>query len=69
MFGVWIIILLFSLWAIFDISQAITLPYFFIFQALLHLVLGIIGKRFIHPSMISAWLIHFPCGGFGQFGY
>jgi len=60
--AVWTVIPLFSLWAVFDISQAITLPYFFIFQALVHLLLGIFGKRIIHPGMISAWLIHIPWG-------
>jgi hypothetical protein len=60
--AVWTIIPLFSLWAVFDINQAITLPYFFIFQAVVHLLLGIVGKRIIHPGMISAWLIHIPWG-------
>jgi hypothetical protein len=60
--AVWTVIPLFSLWAVFDIGQAIAIPYFFIFQAVVHLILGIIGKRFIHPGMISAWLIHVPWG-------
>jgi hypothetical protein len=62
MIAVWIAIPLFSLWAVFDISQAIALPYFFIFQAVVHLILGIIGKRFIHPGMVTAWLVHVPWG-------
>lgn len=60
--AVWIAMPLFSLWAIYDIGQAIALPYFFIFQAVVHLILGIVGKRFINPGMISAWLIHVPWG-------
>jgi hypothetical protein len=60
--AVWTLIPLFSLWAVFDIRQVITLPYFFIFQAVLHLILGIVGKQLIHPGMISAWLIHVPWG-------
>jgi hypothetical protein len=59
---VWIAMPLFSLWAIFDISQAIALPYFFIFQAVVHLILGVVGKRLINPGMISAWLVHVPWG-------
>ena len=59
---VWIALPLFSLWALFDIRQAIALPYFFIFQAVVHLILGIVGKRFFNPGMISAWLIHVPWG-------
>jgi hypothetical protein len=60
--AVWTLIPLFSLWAVFDIRQVITLPYFFIFQAVLHLILGIVGKQLIHPGIISAWLIHVPWG-------
>jgi len=59
---VWIAMPLFSLWAIIDISQAIALPYFFIFQAVVHLILGVVGKRLINPGMISAWLVHVPWG-------
>lgn len=59
---VWIALPFYSLWAVFDISQAIWMPYFFIFQAFVHLILGIVGKRFINPGMVSAWLIHVPWG-------
>jgi hypothetical protein len=60
--AVWIVISLFSLWAVFDINQAIAIPYFFIFQAIVHLILGIVGKRIIHPGIVSAWLVHVPWG-------
>lgn len=60
--AVWTIIPLFSLWAVFDISQAIAIPYFFIFQAFVHLILGIVGKRLVHPGMVTAWLVHVPWG-------
>jgi hypothetical protein len=60
--AVWIAIPLFSLWSVFDIRQATALPYFFIFQALIHLILGIAGKRFLNPGMVSAWLVHVPWG-------
>jgi hypothetical protein len=60
--AIWIVIPLFSLWAIFDIRQAIALPYFYIFQAVIHLILGIVGKRLLNPGMVSAWLVHVPWG-------
>ncbi len=60
--AVWIAIPLFSLWAVFDIRQAIALPYFFIFQAVIHLILGIVGKRLLNPGMVSAWFVHVPWG-------
>ena len=60
--AVWIALSFFSLWALFDIRQAIAIPYFFIFQAVVHLILGIVGKRIINPGMVSAWLIHVPWG-------
>jgi hypothetical protein len=59
---VWIVLPLFSLWAISDLRQAAWIPYYFIFQAILHLVLGILGKRFLNPGMVSAWLVHVPWG-------
>jgi len=59
---VWIAVPLFSLWAIFDINQAIALPYFYIFQAVVHLILGIVGKRLLNPGMITAWFLHVPWG-------
>jgi hypothetical protein len=60
--AVWIAIPLFSLWAVFDIRQAIGFPYFFIFQAVIHLVLGIVGRRFLNPGMVTSWLLHVPWG-------
>lgn len=57
---VWIAMPLFSLWAVFDIHQAIWMPYFYIFQALIHLFLGVVGKRFLNPGMITSWLVHVP---------
>jgi hypothetical protein len=58
--GVWILFSFYSLWAVTDVIQGAWMPYFFIFQALIHLMLGIVGKRFLNPGMISAWLIHVP---------
>jgi hypothetical protein len=58
--AVWIIFSIYSLWAITDVTQGGWMPYFFIFQALIHLALGIVGKRFFNPGMVSAWLVHVP---------
>ena len=38
------------------------MPYFFILQAVVHLMLGIVGKRLLNPGMVSAWLVHVPWG-------
>jgi hypothetical protein len=59
---VWIALPLYSLWAVADLTQAAWMPYFFIFQAVIHLMLGIVGKRFFNPGMVSAWLVHVPWG-------
>jgi hypothetical protein len=59
---VWIAMPLYSLWAVTDLTQAAWMPYFYIFQAVLHLILGIVGKRFLNPGMVSAWLVHVPWG-------
>jgi hypothetical protein len=59
---VWTALPLYSLLAIADLTQAAWMPYFFIFQAVVHLILGIIGKRFFNPGMVSAWLVHVPWG-------
>lgn len=62
MIAVWLIIPLFCLWGFYDIDQAIAIPYFFILQAVIHLFLGIIGKRLLNPGMATAWLLHVPWG-------
>jgi len=59
---VWIFIPLSGLQAVSDVTQAGFLPYFVIFQAIVHLVIGIVGKRFLNPGMITAWLVHVPWG-------
>ena len=59
---VWILLPLSGFQAITDVPQAAFLPYFVIFQAVVHLIIGIVGKRFFNPGMISAWLVHVPWG-------
>jgi hypothetical protein len=60
--AVWVALPLYSLWAVADLTQAAWMPYFVIFQAVVHLILGIVGKRFLNPGMVSAWLVHVPWG-------
>ena len=60
--AVWIALPLYSLWAVADLTQAAWMPYFIIFQAVVHLILGVVGKRFLNPGMVSAWLVHVPWG-------
>jgi hypothetical protein len=59
---VWFFFPLASLSSVNDLSQGAWMPYFFIFQAVVHLIIGIVGKRFINPGMVSAWLVHVPWG-------
>jgi len=59
---VWIFLPLSGLQAVTDLTQAAFLPYFVIFQAVVHLIIGIVGKRFLNPGMVSAWLVHVPWG-------
>jgi hypothetical protein len=58
--AVWVFMPLYSLWALTDIHQAIWMPYFYIVQAVIHLVLSIIGKRLYTPGLATAWLLHVP---------
>jgi hypothetical protein len=59
---VWFFLPLSGLQAVTDMTQAGWMPYFVIFQAIIHLILGIVGKRFLNPGMITAWLVHVPFG-------
>jgi hypothetical protein len=59
---VWIALPLYSLWAITGLIQSAWMPYSYIFQAVVHLILGIVGKRFLNPGMVPAWLVHVPWG-------
>jgi hypothetical protein len=59
---VWFFLPLSGFQAMTDLTQAGFLPYFVIFQAVVHLAIGIVGKRFLNPGMVSAWLVHVPWG-------
>jgi hypothetical protein len=57
---VWILLPVAGLLSIIDMRFGVWMPYFIIFQAISHLILGIKGKRLINPGMVSSWLIHTP---------
>ncbi len=57
---VWLPIPAFSLLSLYDIRFGIWIPYFLIFQAIIHVVLGILGKKIVNPGFYSAWLVHVP---------
>jgi len=59
---VWFFLPLSGFQAMTDLTQAGFLPYFVIFQAVVHLVIGMVGKRFLNPGMVTAWLVHVPWG-------
>ncbi len=60
MVAIWIILPHDSLAAVTDPSHASWMPYFFMGQAVVHLAIGMIGKRLINPGMLTAWLVHVP---------
>jgi hypothetical protein len=60
MIYIWMIIPLFSGLGLIDIRFAAWIPYFFLFQALSHLGMGIIGKMTINPGIRSSFLLHTP---------
>jgi Protein of unknown function with HXXEE motif len=62
MIYVWMGLPIFSLLAILDRRWAAWMPYFFIFQAFVHVGLGIAGKKILNPGMFTSWLIHVPWG-------
>jgi hypothetical protein len=57
---VWLPIPLFTLLSLYDIRFAIWIPYYLIFQAIIHVVMGIMGKKLVNPGLFSAWLVHVP---------
>ena len=57
---VWFFFPLSGFQAITNLDAAGWMPYFVIFQAVVHLAIGIAGKRFFNPGMYTAWLVHVP---------
>jgi len=61
-FYAWTLLPIFGLLSVVDIRFGIWMPYFIIFQAVAHLILGIKGKQLLNPGMFTSWLIHVPFG-------
>ncbi|BEP29822.1 HXXEE domain-containing protein [Helicovermis profundi] len=60
MIYIWLVIPIFSGLGVINISFAAWIPYFFLFQALSHLVMGIKGKMIINPGIRSSFILHTP---------
>jgi len=57
---IWIVIPLFSGLGFYNIKLAAWIPYFFLFQALGHLGMGIKGKMILNPGIRSSFILHIP---------
>ena len=57
---VWLFFALSGFQAMTDLSEAGWMPYFVIFQAVIHLIIGIAGKQFFNPGMLTSWFVHVP---------
>ncbi|MCH4889058.1 HXXEE domain-containing protein [Acidaminobacter sp. JC074] len=57
---IWLIIPLFVGFGLHNIKYAAWLPYFFFFQAIAHLAMGIKGGMLINPGIRSSFLLHMP---------
>lgn len=60
MIYIWLIIPIFSGLGFCNIKFAAWIPYFFFFQAIGHLIMGIIGKKLINPGIRSSFVLHIP---------
>jgi len=60
MIYIWLIIPIFSFLGFYDIRLAAWIPYFFIFQALSHLIMGIKGQMILNPGIRSSFILHTP---------
>ncbi len=60
MIYIWVIIPLFAGLGFYNIKFAAWIPYFFLFQALSHLVMGIKGRKVLNPGIRSSFLLHVP---------
>lgn len=57
---IWLVIPLFSGLGFYNLKFAAWIPYFFFFQALAHLGMGIKGKQILNPGIRSSFLLHIP---------
>lgn len=60
MIYIWLVIPIFSGLGVYNIRFAAWIPYFFLFQALSHLGMGIKGKMIINPGIRSSFILHTP---------
>jgi len=60
MIYIWLIIPVFSFLGFYNIKFAAWIPYFFIFQGLSHLVMGIKGNMILNPGIRSSFMLHTP---------
>lgn len=60
MIYIWLIIPLFSGLGFLNIKLAAWIPYFFLFQAIAHLLMGIKGKMILNPGIRSSFILHVP---------
>lgn len=60
MLYIWFVLPLFTILGFYKIQFAAWIPYFFIFQAFSHLIMGIKGKMLINPGIRSSFLLHIP---------
>ncbi len=57
---IWLIIPVFSGLGLYNMMFAAWIPYFFFFQALGHLAMGIKGKMLLNPGIRSSFILHIP---------
>lgn len=57
---IWVLLTVAGLLAVVDLRWAAWIPYFFLFQALVHVLLGIRAKRWYNPGLATALLLHVP---------
>ncbi len=57
---IWLALPVSGLLAVYDLRFAAWMPYFFIFQALVHVMLSIVARRTYSPGLITALFLHVP---------
>ena len=57
---IWLTIPVFSGLGFINIKFAAWIPYFFIFQGLSHLGMGIVGKKILNAGIRSSFILHIP---------
>jgi len=57
---IWLPLPICGLLAVYDLRLAAWMPYFLIFQAVVHVVLSIAARRWYNPGLATACLLHVP---------